>query len=59
MNKTGKVKMAFPVFELMMLVNILYYMIMLDKNSEHLSQKVDNGGKGDAWRFVHHGMDAC
>ena len=34
MNKTGKVKMTFPVFELMTLVNILCYMNMLDKNNE-------------------------
>ena len=58
MNKTGKVKMTFPVFELMMLVNILYYMNMLDKNSEYLSKEGQRREK-DAWRFVHHGVDAC
>lgn len=38
MNKTGKAILTFPVFELMRLVNILYYMNMLDKNSEYLSK---------------------
>ena len=38
MNKTGKAIVTFPVFELMRLVNILYYMNMLDKNSEYLSK---------------------
>ena len=39
MNKTGKAILTFPVFELMTLVNILYYINMLDKNNERLLKR--------------------